>query len=312
MQTHTASQHVAAPAPSLSTGGPTPGHGSGVWPAVSLGRPVARLAQSGTVHLSLLSQHRRVVNLITPQGDLVAIVDGTVGPGPFNVVLAAGSRFDALAVWAGHGCLDAERLVLGSQVIALDQAALWNPEPDWSALAQAPTLADGLYHLAVWFGQQRLPATGPLERRAVAAAQQAIAQVVTPADAHDRLAGLICLLGLGPGLTPLGDDWLSGWLLRRRLRTAGDAPPADLPGHHSADMITVCLIEQAVVRTTRLSQAWLRAAAAGWVDAGWLQLLHELARGRANGITDAAAHVLSHGATSGYTMLAGFLQERLV
>jgi hypothetical protein len=74
------------------------------------------------------------------------------------------------------------------------------------------------------------------------------------------------LVGLGPGLTPAGDDWLAGWLLGLRLA-----------GAHAAERAGAITVRVAVGRTTLLSQAYLECAAAGEVDAGWLGLLNALA-----------------------------------
>lgn len=279
--------------------------------ASAVGQPVTRLAQPGPVNLSLLSQHRHVLNLLTPAGDLVAVVDDTVGPGPFNVVVANWDGCAAALSPGQGGYLYDDRLSVGWHLIWLRGAAVWNPDPNWAAICQSPALAAGLLRLETWFARQRLPPAAEPDPLTAAALQHAIRQVITPAAENDRGPGLARLLGLGPGLTPLGDDWLAGWLLRRRLPPRGATASVDLPGHDSPDMITTYLVEGAAQRTTRLSRAWLRAAALGWVDAPWNQLLHALATGVAEEIDRAAARILRHGATSGYAMLAGFLQEKL-
>jgi hypothetical protein len=279
--------------------------------ATSIGQPITRLALAGPVHLSLLSQHRHVMNLLTAIGDLVAVVDDAVGPGPFNVVVANWDGFGAVAGPGGNGYLAYDRLRVGTHTIWLHQAAVWNPDPNWPAMGQSPGLVAGLQQLATWFARQRGPCAAGLDRFTAAALQQAISQVIDPAVENDRPQGLARLLGLGPGLTPLGDDWLAGWLLRQHLPAHHPDAGVDLPGHHSIDMITTFLVDQAVDRTTRLSQAWLRAAAAGWVDASWHQLLLALAGDGMEHIDRAAGRILRHGATSGYAMLAGFLQEKL-
>lgn len=279
--------------------------------ATSIGQPVTRLAQSGPVRLSLLSQHRHVLNLLTPAGDLVAVVGDTVGPGPFNVVVANWDGFDAAVGPGENSYLADDRLRIGPYTIRLRGTAGWNPDPNWPAIGQAPRLVAGLQQLATWFARQHWPCAAGLDRFTAAALQQAITQVIDPAAETDLQQGLACLLGLGPGLTPLGDDWLAGWMLRQHLSADHTNAGVDLPGHHSTDMITTWLVERAADRTTRLSQAWLRAAAAGWVDASWHQLLHALAGDGGKHVERAAARILRHGATSGYAMLAGFLQEKL-
>lgn len=283
--------------------------GPAAWPAASVGLPLLRLAPAGRVSLLRLSQHRGVLNLITRRGDLVAVVEDAIGPGPYNIVVAAWDRFVAAIKPDDPAYLSDYDLAVGSLSITLCHAPTWNPDPKWPEIAQSPAVTANLDHLRVWFGQQR---GAPLDRFTATAFQQAASQVVTPAAANECWQGLACLLGLGPGLTPLGDDWLAGWLLRQHLALYSAAPGSDLPGYPPLDMIAAFITERAASQTTRLSQAWLRAAAAGWVDEPWHQLLRTLVSGPPIEMARAAARIVQHGATSGYAMLAGFLQETIV
>ena len=114
------------------------------------------------------------------------------------------------------------------------------------------------------------------------------------------------LAGLGPGLTPAGDDYLVGLMAGLRvwpgpLENGGLSPPE------------VCRIifEAAEGRTTLLSRAFLRSAKEGLFGENWHELLAALVRGDAIGIQRAARRVLSSGATSGADALAGFLSPYL-
>lgn len=266
--------------------------------ATSVGRPVVQLAASCPVHLSVLSQHQRVVNLVTARGDLVALVHETVGPGPFNVVVTAWDTLTSSIHRDHRGDLDNDRLVVGQTMISLHLAAIWNPEPDWIEIGRSPTLRVNLSQLEAWFRRQRLNPVAGLDNFTATVLQQATRQVILPTSDDDRRQGLTRLTGLGPGLTPMGDDWLAGWLLRRHLTGPG-----------VTDVTTALVLEQTASRTTRLSRAYLRAAAAGWVDAPWHQLLVALAHGSAEAVFGAARRITGCGATSGCAMLAGFLQE---
>ena len=104
------------------------------------------------------------------------------------------------------------------------------------------------------------------------------------------------LAGLGPGLTPAGDDFLLGLLIWAWL--SHPDPPAF--GR------TVCAA--ATPRTTLLSAAWLNAAAAGQLAAIWHRLLASLAACPPSAELRPALHaILAHGATSGADALAGLL-----
>lgn len=278
--------------------------------AVSVALPIAQLARPRPVRLSLLSQHSQVTNLVTTAGGVVAVVSETVGPGPFNVVVPSWNAAAMPCDACGCGCLGENRLLIGPWVIDLEQAVVWNPSPDWAVIGRSPMLAVHENQLRAWFRRQKPYGEAYLDQATAAALRRTTRQIVTACTWLDLQQGLAGLIGLGPGLTPLGDDWLAGWLLRQHLVDHA-APIANLPGHRPIDMITAFVGEHAAVRTTRLSQSWLRAAAAGWIDETWRQLLTALSHGPPDAVTRAAQRIQAHGATSGYAMLAGFLQETL-
>lgn len=296
-------------APTSSPG--TPGRVAISLLATSVGSPVVRLAQQGPLRLSLLSQHHLVSNLVTPAGDLVAVVGEALGPGPFNVVVPAWARPDLPPSDTPAGHLVDNRLQLGSLVIHWHPSVVWDPQPDWLAIGQSAHLINNLDTLRAWFRHQPPFGGAQVDGATAAALRKHTTRVVTTQAVPNLYQALAGLMGLGPGLTPLGDDWLAGWLLRLHLSPRIVSTRFDLPGQRPGDIITAFVVERAANRTTRLSQAWLRAAAAGWVDESWLRLLHTLAASRSADLDRAAGCILRHGVTSGYAMLAGFLQEIL-
>ncbi len=115
-------------------------------------------------------------------------------------------------------------------------------------------------------------------------------------------AAVTSLCGLGPGLTPAGDDWLAGWLLALRLQ-----PPQARHRGLTLNMARGAVQTAAATRTNTLSRAFLNCAAAGEIDAHWQALLDALIDGSDAQIAAAASRILAQGATSGADMLAGFL-----
>jgi hypothetical protein len=109
-----------------------------------------------------------------------------------------------------------------------------------------------------------------------------------------RVAGTK-LAGLGCGLTPAGDDFLTGTMLWAWL------------AHPDPTSFCHTLLRVAAPRTTALSAAFLRAAAHGGCSQSWHALLAALSAGTKAEITVAVQQVLTHGATSGADTLAGFL-----
>ena len=113
------------------------------------------------------------------------------------------------------------------------------------------------------------------------------------------------LAGLGPGLTPAGDDWLAGWLVGLRAVEAMTTKPR--PHRLPVETVAAAVITAARGRTSRLSLAFLQSAADGAVGEVWHGLLAALTDASQRLIRHAAKQVMAYGATSGSDMLAGFI-----
>ena len=287
----------------------------------------------------VLASFERVCDLVTDAGEVVALVWGGIGNGPLNVVLAqgpgvslpAGTRFavtgegdvvrsepvivdpispatrsqirmrapqpgvEALAGRVVCGKQPAEasspesHLAISPIVIDLAAAVPWNPQPDWDHLrARRRQIAAGAKVIA-----------GILAEAGWTPARCGLPEVVCEQAARGQAAALGALVGLGPGLTPAGDDWLAGWLLAQHL------------GARPRQVCETCrglVVAMAADRTTTLSRALLACAAAGEADAAWHALLATLAEVPMTNlpIYQSTQTILSHGATSGAAMLTGF------
>jgi len=115
------------------------------------------------------------------------------------------------------------------------------------------------------------------------------------------IAGAAALAGLGPGLTPGGDDFLLG--LMAGLRTW----PQFLAGRGlSVEEACQAIYRAAAGRTNLLSMALLRSAREGMFGEAWHVLLAALRQGEADEVRRAADRVLGFGGTSGADALSGF------
>jgi len=251
----------------------------------------------------VLASFERVCDLVTDAGEVVALVWSGIGNGPLNVVLN-GSPGAALPV--GARFFVGERLLtVGTVTFDLAPADPWDARPDWDALRvrRAQILAAAAIARSSSSGLQKgslLKQAGPAVEAAVAAFGEAWQR-----GARDELVAVARgLCGLGPGLTPAGDDWLAGWLLAQHLAEdlRGLWPTAgwyDLEG---------LIAEVAADGTTTLSRAFLACAAAGEADQDWHMLLQALAEDPMTNlpIYQSIDAILTHGATSGAAMLAGF------
>jgi hypothetical protein len=119
-------------------------------------------------------------------------------------------------------------------------------------------------------------------------------------DNHGQLRWAAHLVaGLGPGLTPAGDDFLLGWMAGIYLcSTAPD-------GRTSAHACCTHVAAVAGSKTTRLSAVWLHYAGEGAFGAPWHALAASLYTEEASQIGRALRRITATGATSGHDALAG-------
>ncbi len=283
--------------------------------ARSISRPVHDwLFGPGAVPPSLrvLAVFEHACDLVAPDGRVMALVTPTVGDGPFNIVVAANAGIFAPVEPDAPAVLYPSHLQIGSLEVALDRATVWEPQPDWPALRDRRPLIEARLPDLSRIALQLAPAgsllatasagrdePGQLPAQIASAAHRAARALRAGWDGdRDQLrVGARQLAGLGSGLTPAGDDFLTGIMLWAWL------------AHPSPSSFCHLLAETAAPRTTTLSAAWLRAAAEGQCSAPWHRLLAMLADGAASApeLEPAARLVLAHGATSGADTLAGFL-----
>ncbi|MCC7347281.1 MAG: DUF2877 domain-containing protein, partial [Variibacter sp.] len=110
-------------------------------------------------------------------------------------------------------------------------------------------------------------------------------------------SGMVALLGLGPGLTPSGDDFLGGVMVALALagRTGG------------RNALWRALAPRTGALTTAISAAHLAAAAQGQGSAALHALLNAVLANDAAALPPALAAVAAIGHTSGWDALAGAL-----
>jgi hypothetical protein len=259
---------------------------------------LARLrgARAGRVH----SAYARTVNVVLegPAGEAWISLHGPGPvPAPFGIACAALPEPGGLAgapVRAGGGRLAIGprlRLVLGGAVVVDAALPAGTPVPAPWPVPPAPVgLAAAV--AAVLAGAS--PPGETLARLAVPALRR-LRAATAAADAGACVAAARPLVGLGPGLTPSGDDLLAGWLAGLR---AGPARARALARRAGPGVLAA-----ARTRTGAISRAFLAAAAAG--------LAGEPLRGFAmRPDAAAAAAVLGWGATSGADLLAGYRLAR--
>ena len=270
--------------------------------------------------LRVLAVSERVCILVTPQADVVALVSPEVGDGPLNVVIADGDDTYAGVQPNTPAYLEGQRLRIGPVTILLDTATTWEPRPPWERLARRGVSTDRfsllqalvLRHapedslLALLCSQKSHESmTGPAKVQLATSPRKVMLATAQAAADHLRAGwegdparlqtGVARLAGLGGGLTPAGDDFLVGVMLWAWL------------AHSAPERFCEVLLKASESRTTTLSAAFLRAAAAGECSASWHRLLATLVSDAELELEAAVEAVVSCGHTSGADALAGFL-----
>ena len=223
--------------------------------------------------------------------EFICVGEASIGDGPLNAVLRSGSKLPHLDV--GHAVS-----------LGISTAEVWRV-PAWStrtylvafeqvqhviqlALREAPL--DSFTH-AVFSARE--PTTA-LARRAVAGTR-ALRNGLKSGNTAKLDEAVSLFLGLGHGLTPSGDDALSGALMML-FALRKDAQAIILGRCISANMDNA---------TSALSCAFLRAACDGEPSAALHQAITALLVNAPPG--DVISPIRAIGQTSGFDMLAGVL-----
>ncbi|MEX1143494.1 MAG: DUF2877 domain-containing protein [Anaerolineales bacterium] len=265
------------------------------------------LAQTRQAHV--LHSFEHVINLVNQEAEVLALASWELGAGPFTLVLEAGpfptgTKVDSPLLVFENG------FWIGDWLIDAEGTDLWQPTPHWesarnnranykwtqgiiTALLNEHAPPDSLARLVL----------NPLGTSALPARIQQVAEQNIPMLLSGIAEGNLEavrkaskeLAGLGPGLTPAGDDLLLG-VMHALWATRPDA-----------DSFSQAIARAATPRTHVLSAAWLTAAAAGEAAEPWHALLGALAAPDKEKLEAAVLRILPTGHTSGADALAGFV-----
>ena len=276
--------------------------------AQSISQTVMQWLRRGPAQARVLASFEHAYDLLTDEGEVIALVSPSVGNGPLNVVLESSIPPFADLERDEPVNLMEHTITVGSFTVDLRSAAVWDPRPDWDslranqdrALFRLPVLRD----LCVRLGppDSLVPIIAPPaptvgdDNPVISTLRETIgllAQGWMHSHRSLREAGRR-LTGLGIGLTPSGDDFLVGM-----MHWAWLGYPE--PGHFCK------IITETNSQTTSLSSALLRAASLGECSEAWHDLLTALFGVSESGIEAAVRAILAHGATSGADALTGFV-----
>ena len=285
--------------------------------AHSISKTVADSLSDAPFQGRVLSCFSIACNLIDDADRVVSLVTVGVGDGPLNVVLEGEEPFAGIETGA-RAQIDREKAVVGQGLaVDLKKAKTWDPTLIWGTVTPEAmaTLWDHMQGkanpeslLTIW-----VPLIRPMRGVRMAyheTARATAGRLLLALNRGDRVniaASTTVLAGLGPGTTPAGDDFLVGLMAGLR------AWPEFLSrGGLSADDACTLIGQTATFRSHVLCSAYLRAAQAGQMSAGWHRLAAALMDGNETAIRKAANDSLAFGATSGADAMAGFVGPYLL
>lgn len=216
-----------------------------------------------------------------PNDRFVCIGDAALGRGPLNALVRNPGRMPAVGETVQVDCAS---------------AASWSP----SQFTRPPDPA----HLSRLLRIAKPPAEG-LGRWIVGVRTELVRHARAALEAlDDWLAGggeprkpAATLIGLGPGLTPSGDDYLGGMLVALRSYGRGEA----------ADRLWNWLAPRLAASTSALSAAHIAAAAAGQAHEALHDVLQTMCAVEQGPLVTGLARLNAVGHCSGWDALAGAL-----
>lgn len=283
--------------------------------AVSRCGPIAHEVLSEDGDLFVIGVYDRAFHLACPRG-IVCVGTEEIGAGPINVELAA---TPAPGNWAALGITpDCEgRIEHGvpfiTETLAIDlsAASIWSPPPPPAfdrtraaaglqrlrALAQGRLPRDGLSRLVLTGTAVAGNAEAQMAADSIAELRAALPGALDAGSIGDTLVRPATLLvGLGPGLTPSGDDVLGGMMLA--LAATGR--------QELCDALWEALVPELDALTVPISAMHLSAAADGLASAAMHDLVNALL-GDAEALDQALRAAASAGHTSGWDAIAGLV-----
>ncbi len=264
-------------------------------------------AFAGVVHSAF---HRAVNIACLCCGELHTLVTDDLDDGPNSLVVAA-DDFLALGICPGDSVRAAggSLAIAGRAMVTVTGAASWRtPVPE----THCPTgllrrrLAET--EAAIW--RNGTPGgfiegmadteIARLTTRMLHAGADGLALALGRSDTDAALAHARRLLGLGPGLTPSGDDFLTGLLAARALgRQRGDL---------GSDAFALGVIRLAKTATNPIAYAAIAKAARGEVRERVARLVIALGSAPAAPVSPALTQVLAIGSSSGTEIAFGVIR----
>ncbi len=256
------------------------------------------------LHRGAYKLHSRFASAVNFYSDdaFAFVVHANIGAGPLNIVLQ-GMRFDSLNSLE----IDIDSICLNGIRLQLDTSTLYDPHFEFDEYNE-----DNFKHNLEVF-EQTLKEFSPPTSLAFLLDETRKKNFTSSFDVEyvkrfelgyktilsdNHLRGIELLKGLGPGLTPSGDDFISGLLIAVNVRQA--VLKTDLSQ-------TIHSIYQTAQGTNPFTNTFIRCAAYGQVSGKFKRLIESLFHSGREETIESTQQLLTVGATSGADQAVGFL-----
>lgn len=254
-------------------------------------------------------------------GQWICLVPSGGGLGPLNAQCRECTLGNAIKkpLRVGDAVAVANKSINTNSVLqfSFDRAAVWVPAPPgpWAkdsaarglahfsrAIVSRPLPQDGLAMLLTDASPPHLNAVAKAAQEPLRSLRAMLLAAIMRSDFSPDVGALFPLMGLGPGLTPSGDDAIGGALIALHL----------LGEIHARDSIWEKLSPHVAAATNSISRAHLHAAAEGFGHEAIHRIANSLLTGDAAHLREEidAVHAIGH--TSGWDALAGVVMTLTV
>jgi hypothetical protein len=277
--------------------------------ADSVGCGISAGARAGKV----AAVFERACNVALEDGQMIALLTSSAGNVAHGIRLSCNPRLRQMIQIGMPASLTHEKLVIGRVTVLLSDARVWsaNVRPGMCKHQNALTAVLLARHLlqarlnthdskllAIVLG---LECDDSALSATIAGILPQLSRATLRLDHQAALESLSKLIGLGPGLTPAGDDFIIGWLAGILLMAV--APP-------ELDFLKIVSSGMALVSngTTPISRQHLQDAIKREFSERLSDVCFALASGAPQaGLSECLSRQLSVGATSGADAVAGLM-----
>lgn len=298
------------------------------FPAYSIGSIVDQRAKHQGVIGHIHSVFRRVLNIAFLEGGLGWIVGPEVGRGPLSICVDMPEHIDLVLLGLDRGLIVsrvADLIVIGPNVltVSIKEAVPWESNLLFTNVLRLPrdiernllTLREVARSSGKHSGLGQLIelSESDLSNEDATSRMGPVAQLALPPilrllkaiksnNKRDLMERVTHLIGLGPGLTPAGDDLIIGLMLS--MLYFAENLNINIARVHNINSAIISCVH---ARTTSVSQEFLIQAAIGNANEQILNLIKALLTRESTDVEQVARTVLAIGGTSGTDTVLGVL-----